>query len=95
MQDEYERIKRNLSVLLVAKEYSTFQQLHLGLQRVLNDMGGYTNAQLAQLTAMQLIRKRRDMLKNLKEIAQKMTDRIFCGDHHIFYVRVMQIRDAT
>ncbi len=23
-----------------------------------------------------------------------MTGRIFCGDHHIFYLRVMQVRDA-
>ena len=91
MQAEYERIQRDLSRLLIATEYTTFQQLHPGLQRALNDMGGYTNAQSEQLTASERV----SILQNLQEIAQKMTDRIFCGDHHIFYVRVMQIRDAT
>jgi hypothetical protein len=90
MQAEYEHIQRDLSRLLIATEYTTFQQLHPGLQRALNDMGGYTNAQSEQLTASERV----SILQNLQEIAQKMTGRIFRGDHHIFYLRVVQVRDA-
>ena len=89
MRAEYDQILRDLTVLLVASNYSTFQQLLPGLQRALNDMGGYTNAKSQRLTASQQTQK----LRNLQEIAQKMTNRIFCGDHHIFYLRVMQVKD--
>jgi len=91
MQAEYERIQRDLAALLVAKDYRTFQELHPGLQRALNDMGGYTNAQSEQLTASE----REIRLENLQAIAQKMTGRIFYGAHHIFYLRVMRLRDAV
>jgi len=91
MQAEYERIQRDLAALLVAKDYSTFQQLHPGLQRALNDMDGYTTAESRQLTASE----RETRLENLQAIAQKMTGRIFYGDHHIFYLRVMRLKDAV
>ena len=91
MRSEYDQILRDLTVLLVASNYSTFQQLLPGLQRALNDMGGYTNAESQRLTARQQTQK----LRNLQEIAQKMTGRIFCGAHHIFYLRVMQVKDAA
>jgi len=92
MQAEYELIERDLAVLLDSKtEYSTFHQLHPGLQRALNDMDGYTNAESQKLTASE----RKLRLQNLKEIAQKMTRRIFYGEHHIFYLRVMRVTDTT
>ena len=89
MQAEYERIQRDLAALLVAKDYSTFQELHPGLQRALNDMDGYTTAESRQLTASE----RQTRLENLQAIAQKMTGRIFYGAHHIFYLRVMRLKD--
>ena len=91
MQAEYERIQRDLAALLVATEYSTFEELHPGLQRALNDMDGYTTADSQQLTALE----REIRLRNLQAIAQKMTNRIFYGDNHIFYLRVLRMKDAA
>ena len=91
MQADYERIERDLAALLVAKDYSMFRHLHPGLQRALNDMGGYTNAQSEQGTASERV----SILQNLQAIAQKMTGRIFYGHHHIFYLRVMRLRDSV
>lgn len=93
MQAEYDIIVRDLQKLLRATQYQTFLQLHPGLQQALNDMLGYT--QVPGITAGALIRKRRDMLENLKDIAQNMTNRIFCGQHHIFYIRVLNVTDNS
>ena len=89
MQAEYERIQRDLAALLVAKDYSMFRHLHPGLQRALDDMDGYDTTESRNLTPSECEIR----LKNLQAIAQKMTGRIFYGDHHIFYLRVMRLKD--
>jgi hypothetical protein len=89
MQAEYERIQRDLAALLVAKDYSMFRHLHPGLQRALDDMDGYTTTESRNLTPSECEIR----LENLQAIAQKMTGRIFYGAHHIFYLRVMRLKD--
>lgn len=89
MQAEYERIERDLGALLVAEDYSTFQQLHPGLQRALDYLDGYDTTESRNLSPSECEIR----LENLKAIAQKMTGRIFYGDHHIFYLRVMRLKN--
>ena len=90
MQAEYDVIVRDLTALLSSTfSLDMFQSLHPGLQQAIKDIGGYSRGVTGLRETQQTT------LHNLQDIAQNMTDRIFHGQKHIFYIRVMKVTNAA
>ena len=90
MQAEYDIIVRDLTALLSSTfSLDMFQSLHPGLQQAIKDIGGYSRGVTGLRETQQTT------LHNLQDIAQNMTNRIFHGQHHIFYIRVMKVTNAA